>query len=85
MLKICVKNVNKTWNTIRKTSEIFSTHIHKSIQNLITMCKKHPFINLLLHKIYTSYSTYIRPFFYLLNKTFTHYPQCLLLKPLNNI
>ncbi len=84
MPKTCVKNVDSFWIITGKTSAYTSTKIVSLPKTIIQLCKNLWFINLFIQFLYIGYSTYIRPLFNLLNKTFTHNPQYLLLRPLNN-
>lgn len=76
----CVKYVKNYWITIRKTGGLLSTNIQVLVtKNTNHVCK------LLVYRfniplLSTKLSTCKNRLFNLLNKSFTHYPQCLLLK-----
>lgn len=84
MLNNCVKNVNNMWFILSIISESIYTYLIRFINKLKMMCINYLFINIFIQTFKTIYSTYIRTFYNLLNNTFTHNPQYLLLIPLNN-
>lgn len=82
MLNICVKFVNNNCINKCKTSVYQSTVLLKNLIINIFGWVKHLFTNQLITLFSNTISTYQKSFFYLLNKTFTHYPHHLLLRPL---
>lgn len=76
----CVKYVNNNWITSCKTSALISTKLINLAQTTSTHVFKTRLYKLYLLPISTIISTYKNTVRNLLNKSFTHYPQYLLLE-----
>lgn len=70
------------WITVRKTGGLLSTNMHKLVIKPTDHVCKPIVYRFAVPLLSTELSTYQNRLFNLLNKSFTHYPQCLLLEPL---
>jgi len=78
----CVKYVNNYWNTACKNSGVLSTDKFKLVAKPTNPVLKPIVYRFNIPPLSTKLSTYKNHLFNLLNKSFTHYPQYLLLEPL---
>lgn len=85
MLNMCVKYVNNWRIGNSKTGDYTST-IEIDLPYIQSInCLQVPFINQNTPQLSTTLSTYQKAISYLLNKSFAHNPQYLLLEPINEI
>ena len=85
MLNICVKYVNNSCITKCKTGVYNSTITLKNLYIYLVGWLKTIFINQTNNQFSSPLSTLKNTQFHLMNKSFTHYPQRLLLRLLNEI
>lgn len=78
----CVKCVKNYWITVRKTCGLLSTNIHVLVIKTTDYVCKPIVYRFTIPLLSTELSTCKNRLFNLLNKSFTHYPQYLLLEPL---
>jgi len=83
MLNICVKNVNNQRVIDSITGDYVSTNVIDQLYRYISSWLQRLFINQIIPFISTILSTYKNTINNLLNKSFTHYPQRLLLELIN--
>jgi len=82
IINTCVKYVNNQRTNISKLGGQLSTIKANAPFILITQVVQTRLYKLCLLPLSTMISTYINAIYNLLNKSFTHYPQHLLLEPL---
>jgi hypothetical protein len=85
MPKTCVKKVNNQRILNSKLCDNISTISYLRVQSYITMWVQTLFIRLLHSSFYTTFSTRFYLASNLLNKSFTHNPQYLLMSPTKEI